>query len=416
MKVIVPANIFYQALFVLCIAMPYFDNYEITFMVWSFTAAATICRKYSMEIIKQLACFAGILLIAFFAMFFGKYQMYNIIRDFTYLIKPVLGLLIGYQICKRSYTGIFRLIVITGAIIASLHYIKLAIAVLVLHAHTVNDIRQHAGYFSDFEVFALILLLFYKRFDLGFSKKQVYVLVAFIGFSVFMYMARTNFIQVVVLSMAMKNYFKINRRSVILLSSTIMLVVIGYSAILYYNPKRNGDGLEALLYKIKLAPLEPFRTHVDLTDWKEFNDNYRSYENIMTMKQVPAEGVPAVLFGKGMGSTIDLKVKMWLGDQEMRYISILHNGFMTVFLKSGLLGIVLFIISLRLNFKKRRSVLPRVRELNLLMLGTGIFMIISAWVFMGLYFLADTKSILIGMFICAREAYIKQQASGHLQE
>ncbi len=416
MKIRIPANIFYQALFVLCIAVPYFDNYEITFLIWSFTAAITVSRRYSMEIIKQIACFAGILLIAFMAMFFYQHQMYYVIRDITYLLKPILGLLIGYQLCKRTHATFFRMIVITGAIIAMLHYLKLAYAVVILHAHTVNRIRGDAGFFSDFEVYALILLLFYKRFDLGFSKKMVYLLSFFIAFSVFMYMARTNFIQIVVLFMALKGYFKINKRAVILLTSAITLMAIGYSTILYINPKRNGKGIEALLYKIKIAPMEPFRTHIDKEDWQAFNDNYRSYENIMTMQQVPAEGTKAILFGKGMGSTIDLKTKMWLGDQQLRYISILHNGFMTVFLKSGLFGIVLFIISIRLIFRKRRSRVPEVKELNLLMLGTGIFMIISAWVFLGLYFLADTKSILIGMFIAAREIYIKQEAAKELQE
>jgi len=409
MKIRLPGNIFYQALFVLCILVPYFDNYEITFLIWSFTVAVSVSRKYSLELLKQIACFAGIMLIAFGVMFFYEYPLYLVIRDFTYLIKPILGLLIGYQLAKRTHLSMFRMIVITGIIVASMHYFFLVYAVVVKHAATVNKIREYAGYFSDFEVYALVLLLFYKRFDLGFSKKWVYILAVFIGLSIFMYMARTNFIQVAVLFMALKGYFKVNRRSVIIISSIAGLMIIGYLAILYYNPKRNGDGLEALLYKIKIAPMEPFQTRINKKDWRAFNDNYRSYENIMTMQQVPGEGTSAILFGKGMGSTIDLHLKMWLGDQEMRYISILHNGFMTVFLKSGLFGIVLFIISIKLLFKKRRSDIPIVKELNLLMIGTAVFMIISSWVFMGMYFLADTKSILIGMFICAREIHSRQE-------
>lgn len=418
MIVKLPQNIFYQVLFVICIIVPYFDNYEFTVLVWTFTVAITISKKYSLEFIKQLVCFAAIICIASLVMLFYKHQLYFIIRDFTYLLKPILGLLAGYQLAKRTQASMFRMIVITGAIVATMHYLFLAYAIVIKHAATVNEIREFAGYFSDFEVYALILLLFCKRFDLGFSKKKVYLLSVLIGLSIFMYMARTNFLQIGILFMAMKGYFKFDRRAITFLSSSILLAIIGYLAILSYNPKRNGDGLEALLYKIKIAPTEPFRTRINRNDWQEFNDNYRSYETITTIRQVKQEGPAAVLFGKGMGSTIDLKVKVWLGDQELRYIPIMHNGFMTIFLKSGLVGVLMLIISIRLLFKKHyEGGRDDIKQINLLMTGTGIFMIISAWVFLGLYFRADTKSILIGMFMCTRELYGRQAAiKSHLSE
>jgi hypothetical protein len=408
MKVRIPLNILYQILFILCIIVPYFDRYELTFAVWITVAAITINRHYSVSIIKQLACFTGILLIACVVTFYYQHRLFYIIRDITYLLKPIMGLLIGYQLSRKMNGRVFMLIIITGVIVAFLHYIKLTYAVVVLNASNMILLRQHAGYFSDFEVYALILLIFNRKFGLSIPGKLVLWLGIFIGFSIFMYLARTNFIQFIVLWMAVKGYFKITRRSIIVVSSVATAVVLAYSAILYVNPKRNGKGLEALLYKIKIAPTEPFKTRLSRDNWKEFNDNYRSYENIMTLRQVPAEGTDALLFGKGLGSTIDLKIKIWLGKEKMRYISILHNGFMTVFLKSGLAGVLLFIISIYLLFKKTLSQNYLVHSLNDLMIGSGVFMIMSAWVFMGFYFLADTKSILIGMFMFSREFFNRQ--------
>ncbi len=170
-----------------------------------------------------------------------------------------------------------------------------------------------------------------------------------------------------------------------------------------YNPKREGDGVEALLYKIKIAPTEPFKTKIDRNDWKDFNDNYRSWENILGIRQMTEDGWATIVFGKGIGSKVDLKEEVWLGDMRLRYISILHNGYLTVFLKAGLVGIFLYLTTIFMLFRRPKSDIPIVKSLNLLLFGTGIFLIFSNWVFMGVYNLLDNKSILIGALICYRE-------------
>ena len=45
--------------------------------------------------------FSGILLIASISSLFYKYQTFSIVKDFTYLLKPILGLLVGYQIFDK---------------------------------------------------------------------------------------------------------------------------------------------------------------------------------------------------------------------------------------------------------------------------------------------------------------------------
>lgn len=396
-----------QIFFILCVAIPYLNNYELTFSIWSLTAVLTLQRNYSYGIAKIVGCFLSILVIAIIVYFFKNYQLYFIIRDITYLLKPILGLIIGYQLCKKNFRRGFQTIVYTGILIAIIHLTVLFLAVVIHHASTVNDLRLYGGYFSDFEVYALIILLFHKKFELGFSSKRAQLFSGIIGFSVLMYLARTNFIQFVILFLALKGYLQINKKSIRIIFSTIIVLIIGYTTIYYSNPKRNGHGIEALFYKIKIAPIEAFKTRINREDWKDFNDNYRSYENITTIGQMSEDGTATILFGKGIGSQVDLKQEVWLGDMQLRYISFLHNAFMTVFLKSGLTGIFIFITSIFLLFRKYKSDLPKIQAINLLMIGSGVFIIFSNWVFMGLYNLLDSKSILIGFFICYREMAYK---------
>ena len=412
MKITIPNDLKYRFLFFISIFVPYLNNYELTFAVWSTAILLTLNKKYSVEIVKHLLCFIVIFLLAFITLFNYKYNLYFIIRDSTYILKPILGLLLGYQLLKKIGNEAIPLFVKTAYIIAIYHLILLFYSILFNSVSNINDLRYYGGYFSDFEIYALIIITFQDKFSLNFSKKEIIKYSIIIGLSSFLYLARTNFIQYLILFFALKGFLKINSRSITILTSFIIVGAIGYSTILYINPKRNGEGLEAFLYKIKVAPIEPFKTRINRSDWKDFNDNYRSYENIMTVRQSLRVSSQALIFGQGLGSQIDLKQKLWLGDVELRYISILHNGFMTVLLKSGLVGVLLMIISIYLLFKKKKSQIPIVQNINLLLIGSGIYMIISCWVFMGYYFIADTKSIIFGFLICYREFVLKNGENG----
>lgn len=409
MKTVITKKSIYQIVFILCVVIPYFDNFELTVAVWSLATLFSIQSSYSVGIIKQVFYFSAILLIALVVSFFENYKFYFILRDITYLIKPVLGILIGYQLCKKINQNIFELIVRAGFVFSIIHLFFLLRGVLFFKVININDLRYFGGFFSDFEVFAFVIVLFYKKFELVIPPKKRNLYTIIIGVSIFLYLARTNFIQFGILVLALKGFFDLNRRNITALAVIASLTIIGYSTIVMINPKRNGPGLEAFLYKIKIIPEEALKTRINREDWKDLNDNYRSYENIMTVKQMSHSGIETFLLGKGLGSTIDLKEEIQLGDKKLRYISILHNGYMTVFLKSGLLGVIVLLFSFKIYFNKTQSTIPIINQINLLMVGMGLFMIMSYWVFMGYYFKADNKIIILGMLICYREIVITKK-------
>jgi len=405
MKISIPKNIFYQFLFLLCISIPYLDNFELTIATWSIAFLFSIRNNYSVSILKIIIPFVLILLIATVVSFNYEYQNYFVIRDITYLVKPIIGFLVGYQLCKRNLKNALNLAVSTGFFIATCHLIIIFYAMFILGITNVAGIRFHSGFFSDYEIYILIILIFHKKFGLEYSKKKAIILTSVVGFSAFMYLARTNFIQFLILFLALKGYFEVNKKSITIFTSILIVSLISYSIVLYINPRRDSQGVEELLYKIKVAPTEPFKTKINREDYKDFNDNYRSYENIMTIRQVTRDGIGPTIFGKGIGSQIDLKQQVMLGDMNLRFISILHNGFMIVFLKSGLLGILIYLYTIIYFFKNPRTDNEVVKQINLLFIATGVFLFISNWVFLGFYNLTETKTILIGFLIAYREKF-----------
>jgi hypothetical protein len=272
-----------------------------------------------------------------------------------------------------------------------------------------NIIRAEAGFFSDYEVYILVLLLFKNKFNIEISKQKNILYISLLAFSIFMYLSRTNFIQFAILVMGIHGYFILTSKSIRVIILSVLIVSVGYAGIYYSNPKRNGKGLEGLLYKIKISPEEAFKTKINKNDWKDFNDNYRSFENILTIKEVQKDGIRSVIFGKGLGSTMNIGQKIHTTDGSiLQHISVAHNGFMTILLKSGLLGVFFLCITIFLLYRQKFGDNILINNINLLLMGTSVFLIISYWVFMGLYFKLDNKSIIIGFLIAMREFLIRE--------
>ncbi len=410
MVIKVNRNIGFQILLGICCAVPYLSNYELTFAIWLFTVFITLKRSYSVRFLSYTLCFIAIFLMAVLATDFEKSATYFIIRDVTYMLKPALGLFLGYQICRFLYKNTVETIIYSALGVSLIHIAILITTFLRYHSISVALLREHAGYFSDFEVYGLIFLIFHKQFEVALTPKRFRFLLIAIGFSAFMYLSRTNFIQFGVLYLGMKGYYVLNKRAIAAIGGAALLTVLLYSAVLVYNPKRQGSGFEEFLYKIKVAPTESFKTKVDASDYKDFNTNYRSVETIYTLRQI--DGTKNVVFGSGLGSQIDLKQEVYLGDMKLRFISVLHNGFMTTYLKSGLVGVTILLLSIVILFRQKKSRIPIVRQFNYLLVGTSLFLLVSNWVLMGYYFTMDSKSILVGLMLCyteiARRNYAQQ--------
>lgn len=409
-------NYFHGFLFALCVAVPYLNNYELTFLVWTATMILTLRKSYSKQLLIQVGLFTIILGLAFFSSFFNDFANYDYIRDITYLAKPILGLLIGYQLCRNGLNNPIKTVIYTGVLLAIIHLTIVFYGIVFVGFRNIHQIRNYAGYFSDFEIYAIILILFCEKFGIQFSKKTKLIFISVLLISSVFYLSRTNFIQFGLLFLAMKGYFVPNKRNLSVLFTLLFAGLLCYSAIVFYNPKRNGKGIEAFLYKVKIAPTEPFKTKINTEDYKDFNDNYRSVENINTYKQMENDGTFTVLFGKGLGSKVDLKKDVWLDDTLLRHISILHNGFMTVYLKSGVIGVFLLFFTIFLLFRKQATRVPELTNLNYLITGTALFLFISYWVFMGFYFKADTKAILLGLIFAFSERIKPKNINSKLLE
>ena len=401
----------YQLLFLIAVIFSYINIYELSLAVWLLILLVTVKRYYSKTIITLCGFFLAIVILGIIRAFFYHHSLYDIIRDISYFIKPIVGLLIGYQCFRTKDNNFFKTIIYCATIIAVLHFIILFISSLIHPIRTIHEIRYYGGYFSDFEAFALIILIFRKKLNLNFSAKKAWIFGLIIGGSLALYLARTNMIQLFIIACGMFGLFEISKKKIVLFLSLILISGLGYKVIYDINPSRKGTGMEAFLYKIKNAPIEIYDPYVVNDNSPRFHDNFRSYETKITLLQILNKKDGGVWFGNGFGATVNYGRQIQTNDgTKVKYSPILHNGFTTVFLKTGILGLIIYTIGLLyLSFLGKKTNDKYLNNIKLLINSTGIFLFISTLVFLGFYLKLDNKSLFVGGLLAYYEIIKKEK-------
>lgn len=359
-------------------------------------------KSIPVSFIKFLLPLFAILGIGFIATLFNAYKISDIIKDLLHFIKPIVGLSIGYFVFKiiDDYRAFIRIIIITGLITASIHLFSVTLFSN-FYGSSISELR--GKYFLDnfLEMFSFIMLIFSpKEFDKPlFSKRIYHKLAIFILFvSIILYFSRTMFVVIFIMALSTYGYTKLNSKSLKVIGASALLVLLFYGYLFSIKPERNSKGFEGFLYKIKIAPEEIFETKIDRENHKDLWDHWRGYEAkraLALMEDNPSSYV----FGTGHGSLVNLKFVAPLGDEGgMRYISVLHNGYVFVLYKTGFLGIfflMVFLFSLYIFLYKKE--VNKTHKFILNIISTiGLFYLFSSMIITGIYIPKDSVIFILG--------------------
>ena len=124
--------------------------------------------------------------------------------------------------------------------------------------------------------------------------------------------------------------------------------------------------------------------------YADINNNWRGYEAYRASKTFAAFSLPEQIFGGGDGTLVDLGLFMQLSATEVfKFVPILHNGYMYLLVKTGVLGLGLFFFFiLQLFYYGRRALrLPdlEARVAGLVLLWTPLVMLATQGVITGIY-------------------------------
>lgn len=344
---------FYTIVFVIVIFLQlyiYSFRFNIFFQLFILTSFFTLEKvKVSTEFLKISLPILLIFLIGFIGMLFDRYHLFNIIKDIFHFIKPLLAVTIGYCFYRKinNFKLFIKTIVITGFLSAILHYI--IIIFFIKNIENVSNIREH-GTDNFLELIAIFFLVYYKRFqneNIFPSKLKYRVIFIALLISNILYFSRTMIVMAILALLTIYGYTVINKRG-LKIAGVLTLFLIGFYTFLFsINIQRNKKGIESFLYKIKNAPAEVFKTKIDRENHADLWDHWRGYEAKRAFALLN-ENPKGYIFGCGYGSLVNLKFYAPLSNdlKGMKYISELHNGYVYILYKTGIIGLVLYFIFL----------------------------------------------------------------------
>jgi hypothetical protein len=383
-----------------------FASFEITAILSTLVVLFVLAQKKIKFSKNFLSLISALILLSTIAIITGitKNKLgYDFLKDFFYLNKPILLILAGYAIVRKinNQEFVYRAVVSVAIFFAATHLFLVAQYVIAEPDFTVAGIRYYAGKDSVLELFALSFLVANIRLKkIKFIHQNLIILVLALSF--LFYFSRTMTLVFMFMLIAFLGYLKLTTRGLRYILFATLIISALYAYLFSINIDRDSDRpIDNFLYKIKLAPAEIFikPESTDVKDHSNLWDHWRAYEASKAIDALNEGKTINWFFGLGMGSLIDLDFYAPLSDDDkgMRFISLLHNGYVYVLYKTGFIGLlsyILFFVFILVPFSSTKEMLP---SYNILV-GIVTFYIISSFVISGLYNLADPISLLVGAF------------------
>lgn len=389
-----------------------FSVIEVHFVLYSLIFIIGYSRL-SKNILKSIGLLLIIFLIGLLSSFFQSKILYNFVKDFVYFSIPILSIISGYFIAKKikNLSAFLKTIIYITALFSIIHIVTIFFGINIRNA-SVSDIRRIGGLSNIIEVFVLVILISSYKFEFldVIKNKLLKRTIFFIIFTSFVfYFSRTMFISFLIIQLAVFGNLKITNKGLKYLFLMLLFFTSIYSYLFSVNIDRGKPGLESFLYKLKIAPSEIFTPirKIDPKNHAYLWDHWRAYEATKAIDQINT--VPTFFFGKGFGALIDLEISVYLGDSKMRYIPSIHNGYVYVFFKTGILGLLIyfiFLVSLYL-YSYRKSFSKKILVINNLIGGIAIHFLFTSLIINGIYNIEEIFFFILGSLFFYRRKEIK---------
>lgn len=358
-------------------------------------------QKLSGGFITTVLFLLIIFVIGISSTFFYNYHFWDIGKDIVYFLRPVLMLFIGYAIIGKikDQKFLFKAFIFMSIAFAIYHIFKIISYPNFINT-SINTLRNAAGLSNNVELFALIFLLLsfkYPKIRVFNNKKTTNAIIALLFVSFFLYFSRTMWVAVFLILLTSFGYAKISLKALKYLGLFILLIAGLYIYLYSIEINRNETGIDAFLYKIKIAPEEIYSPKIDLNNHATLWDHWRAYEAKMAFEQM--KGYQHII-GRGFGSLVDLHFIAPLNDQGMRFISNLHNGYAFIYYKTGIIGLLfylLFLLNLYLFTFYKKTPKSEISYSNLIA-SIGVYLIFSSLIVSGVYNLFDIDTLTLGGF------------------
>lgn len=311
----------------------------------------------------------------------GNHSFYDSFKDAWYYLNPPIILCAGYLAMNRikRIEPVLNTFIAGGLILSVYYLFDLLSDIPFLLSASVNELHMRKGGGHFLTVVSLAIFLIARRrgillFNGRFNEKTIPLMIIVNGAAVFLSFYRAMWLSVIILVLFGGGFFTL-RKLFRGLAAVGIIIALFQSAVILVP----GEQLDpsTILGKIALSLDE-----VIIRDYSRIADmqaHWRGYESYMAFQSYIEGTLLNVFAGHGFGKLVDLKIVMLLGSETMRYIPVLHNGYMYLLVKTGLLGLVLHLAYLYILIQAGTDY---INDTDNRVILAGYFIMASAMVFL----------------------------------
>jgi hypothetical protein len=295
-----------------------------------------------------------VLLIAVGALGMAGHATRDIVRDIWYMSKPIPFLALGYLLARhvREPRRLLEAIVLAGGLTGALHLSEFVRDPSILSL-PLDALRHTAGLGYVLTVAGMALMAGSRH--LGFvlfpgRKLLAHTLLVLCMLSFIMSFSRTMLLALLVLLPAVYGLLEISRwrrragqasrfnvRRAVLVGVAAVAVLVGVA--------QTEPGQQVAMKLGRSLTEVAVRSY---TSWFDIHMNWRGYEAFRAMQTYFAGSTLERFVGLGHGALVDLKLSIKLIPDEppFRHMAVLHNGYAYLLVKTGLVGVALYLLFL----------------------------------------------------------------------
>ena len=389
-------------LVILIISLEY-ASVELSFVCAALLFIVFFSSKMSSKALLVIAFLSLLVLIGVFKIFNPEMDYYYFVKDLIYFTRPILVLGCTYFIVKRfkSKTAFFSTLVWMGGVYAFLHLATMLIYVTNFST-SIEQIRSAFGRYNHVETVALALLVCIK--DLPIKKRKnilsYTILLSVLSLSFLLYFSRTMIVVSFLMIIAYYGYLKLNRKGALGLAAGLIIGSFFFAFLSVYEPaEKEGGMIDSFLFKVKNSFSESFNfedVNVNKLDRRDLWKHWRGYEASVVFDENNED--KAWFFGQGFGSTIDIGFEAKLNNEYTQYLSLTHNGFAYVYFKTGIIGIIIYILLILYlySFYYVNYTSNLQKKYNYLLVGCTFYIIVTSFTVTGIFKPYDMAILLVG--------------------
>lgn len=333
-----------------------------------------------------------------------QHQPYNVLKDVWFVGKAILFITTGYYLMQQIQDPrlLYKTIII-AAVIASLYRLVQFLMIPGLLDISFIDMRRVVGSGNFNTVLGLITL-----YSCWVNRAKIFNKLLDISAFIICFLAlassysRTYWVAFIIMFLITGGYFSFRKIPKLLIAGAFVILA---SFVLMQAPDINTDP-EKMSFLEKMMHSGEELTVRDQIGYEDRNINWRGFEAWRGILTYLDGSTSQYIIGAGFGKLVDLGFYIELGSERMRYIPILHNGYIYILLKMGVIGVLVYVIFFLMlaalgRTKNKKNSSPYEIVSGSLLVSLSYMFLITTLVIAGLFSKSEllTSTVFLGSLI-----------------